>query len=388
MTTKRDYYEVLEVTKTATAEEIKKAYRQKAIQYHPDKNPGDKAAEEKFKEAAEAYEVLSNDEKRRRYDQFGHAGVGGAAGGYGGGMSMEDIFTHFGDIFGGHNISDIIFETLTGGRSGRGGGYSRRVNRGQDLRVKVKLTLKEIATGVEKKIKVKKYVPCKHCNGTGAEDGKTETCSTCRGTGQVVRVMNTMLGQMQTSTPCSACGGEGRVITKKCPHCSGEGVVRDEEIITLKIPAGVAEGMQLSMSGKGNAPRRGGVNGDLLIVIEEEQHPELIRDDNDVIYNLLLSFPTAALGGTVEIPTLDAKAKIKIEPGTQSGKVLRLRNKGLPSLNGYGTGDLLINISVYVPEHLSKEEKSQLESLETAKNFQPGDEAKKKINERFRGVYE
>jgi len=386
MATKRDYYEVLEVPKTATAEEIKKAYRQKAIQFHPDKNPGDKAAEEKFKEAAEAYEVLSNEEKRKRYDQFGHAGMSGAAGGYGGGMTMEDIFANFGDIFGGHNIHDIIFEAMTGGRGGRS--YSRRVNRGQDLRVKVRLTLKEISTGVEKKIKVKKYVQCTHCNGTGAEDGKTETCPTCKGSGQVTRVMSTMFGQMQTASPCSACGGEGKIIKKKCPHCNGEGAVRDEEIITLKIPAGVMEGMQLSMQGKGNAPRHGGVNGDLLVVIEEEPHPELIRDDNDLIYNLLLSFPTAAAGGTVEIPTLDGKAKIKIEPGTQPGKVLRLRNKGLPTFNGYGQGDLLINVSIYVPENLSKDEKNQLENLDKSQNFQPSESAKKKAFARFRGEFD
>ena len=382
MAAKRDYYEVLEVSKTASYEEIKKAYRKKAIQYHPDKNPDDKSAEEKFKEAAEAYEILGNEEKRRRYDQFGHAGVGGPSGGadFGGGMTMEDIFSQFGDIFGGHFAN---FGGFGGGRN------TQRVNRGTDLRVKVKLSLKEIAAGVEKKIKVKKYISCSHCHGTGAEDAKSySTCSTCKGSGYVTRTMSTILGQMQSTAACTSCGGEGKTITKKCVHCNGEGIVRDEEVISLNIPAGVAEGMQLSMSGKGNAARRGGINGDLLIVIEEEPHSELIRDQNDIIYNLLLSFPMAALGGTVEIPTLDGKAKIKIEPGTQPGKVLRLRNKGLPSIQSYGTGDLLINIAVYIPESLTKEQKEALENLEKEANFQPTQSVKEKIFNRFRTIFE
>jgi molecular chaperone DnaJ len=385
MAKKRDYYEVLEVSKTATREEIKKAYRKKAIQYHPDKNPGDKVAEEKFKEAAEAYEILGNEDKRRRYDQYGHAGVGsGAAGGdFGGGMTMEDIFSQFGDIFGGHFGGFGGFSGFNSGRS------AQRFNRGTDLRVKVKLTLKEIASGVEKKIKVKKYIQCKYCNGTGAEDGNAfTTCTACRGSGVVTRVANTILGSMQTTTTCSACGGEGKSITRKCIHCNGEGIVRDEEVITLNIPAGVMEGMQLSMSGRGNAARHGGINGDLLIVIEEEPHPELIRDQNDVIYNLLLSFPTVAVGGTVEIPTLDGKAKIKIDPGTQPGKVLRLRNKGLPSVNSYGTGDLLINIAVYVPENLTQDQKAKLEEMEKAENFQPTKAIKDKIFSRFRNIFD
>jgi molecular chaperone DnaJ len=257
------------------------------------------------------------------------------------------------------------------------------------LRVKVKLTLKEIATGVEKKIKVKKYITCEHCQGTGAEDAKSySTCSSCRGSGYVTRTMSTILGQMQTTTVCNACSGEGKTITKKCPHCNGEGIVRDDDVISLNIPAGVAEGMQLAMGGKGNAARRGGVNGDLLVVVEEEPHPELIRDQNDVIYNLLLSFPTAALGGMVEIPTLDGKAKIKIEPGTQPGKVLRLKNKGLPSISSYGTGDLLVNIAVYVPETLSNEQKESVEKMENSSNFQPTESVKEKIFSRFRNVFE
>ena len=295
---------------------------------------------------------------------------------------MEDIFSQFGDIFGGH------FGGFSG-FGGFGGGGGRRVNRGSDLRVKVKLTLKEIATGVEKKIKVKKYVSCSHCQGTGADgsDGHS-TCSTCKGSGIVTRIANTILGQMQTQTTCPTCGGEGKIITKKCAECNGEGVVRDEEIITINIPAGVAEGMQLSMSGKGNAARHGGINGDLLILVEEEPHPELIRDENDLLYNLLLSVPTAAMGGTVEVPTIDGRAKVKIDPGTQPGKVLRLRNKGLPSINSYGTGDLLVNVSIYIPETLSADEKKVMESLEKSDNFQPKKSIKEKIFSKFRHMFD
>jgi molecular chaperone DnaJ len=389
MAAKRDYYEVLEVSKTASNEEIKKAYRKKAIQYHPDKNPGDKAAEEKFKEAAEAYEVLSNEDKRKRYDQFGHAGVGGASGfdGSGAGMSMEDIFSQFGDIFGGGGFSH--FSGFSSGFSNFGGGSSGRTNRGADLRVKVKLSLKEIATGVEKKIKVNKYVACSQCKGSGAENANAySTCSACHGSGHITRTMNTILGQMQTRTVCNECNGEGKKITKKCPHCNGEGILRSDEVITINIPAGVAEGMQLSLNGKGNAARHGGVKGDLLVLIEEETHPELIRDQNDIIYNLLLSLPQAVMGGTVEIPTLDGKAKIKIEPGTQPGKVLRLKNKGLPSINHYGTGDLLINISVYIPESLTNEQKEMFVKLEDASNFQPNASIKEKIFSRFRSMFD
>ena len=384
---KRDYYEVLGVEKNASADEIKKAYRKKAIQYHPDRNPGDKEAEEKFKEAAEAYDVLSNPEKRARYDQFGHAGMSGAAGnggpfgGFGGGMSMDDIFSMFGDIFGGH-----------GGFSGFGGGggnTQQRYHRGSDLRVKVKLTLKEISTGVEKKFKLKKYVPCPHCHGSGAEGNSgVETCPTCKGTGSVIRNQQTILGTMQTRTTCPTCGGEGHIIKNKCKECGGEGIVYGEEIVTVKIPKGVAEGMQLSMSGKGNAGKHNGVPGDLLILVEEEPDKELIRDENDLIYNLLLNFPTAALGGTVEIPTIDGKVKVKIEPGTQPGKVLRLRNKGLPSVNGYGTGDLLVNVSIYVPETLSKDEKKALEEMEKSDNFQPNTSVKEKIFRKFKNLFE
>lgn len=382
---KRDYYEILGVEKSASLEIIKKAYRKKAIEYHPDKNPGDKEAEEKFKEAAEAYDVLSDEQKRQRYDQFGHAGVGGASGGggFGGGMSMDDIFSQFGDIFGGH----FGFGGFGGFGGSRSGG--RRVNRGSDLRVKVKLNLNEVAKGVEKKIKVKKYIPCKTCNGSGAEGaGNTKTCDTCHGSGVVTRVTNTILGQMQTQSTCPTCNGEGTIITKKCQVCSGEGIVKDDDVITLNIPAGVAEGMQLSMGGKGNAARHGGVNGDLLILIEEEAHPELIRDENDLLYNLLLSVPQAALGGSVEVPTIDGKAKVKIDPGTQPGKVLRLRNKGLPSINSYGTGDLLVNVSVYIPETLSESEKATLNGLDNSPNFQPKKSVKDKIFSKFRQMFD
>lgn len=390
---KRDYYEVLEVTKEATAEVIKKAYRKKAIQFHPDKNPDDKVAEEKFKEAAEAYDVLSNPDKRARYDQFGHAGMSGAAGnggpfggGFGGGMSMDDIFSMFGDVFGGRGGGGF---GGFGGFGGGGGGQQQRRFRGSDLRVKVKLNLKEIATGVEKKFKLKKYVNCSHCHGTGAEgDGGSETCPTCKGSGSVIRNQQTILGTMQTRVSCSTCGGEGKIIKNKCKHCGGEGIEYGEEVVNVNIPAGVAEGMQLSMGGKGNAGKHNGVPGDLLILVEEEQHPDLIRDENDLIYNLLLSFPTAALGNTVEIPTIDGKVKVKIDPGTQPGKVLRLRGKGLPNVNGYGTGDLLVNVSVYVPETLTKDEKSTIEKMENSDSFQPSTSVKEKIFKKFKSFFD
>jgi molecular chaperone DnaJ len=389
MATKRDYYEILEVAKTATPDEIKKAYRKKAIQYHPDKNPGDKAAEDKFKEAAEAYEVLSDQQKRARYDQFGHAGVGGAGGFSGAGMSMDDIFAQFGDIIG---------DLFTGGRGGfssftRGfgqnyGGNSRRVRRGTDLRVKVKLDLKEIAEGVEKKIKVRKYVACKYCGGTGADGSSgVETCKDCKGSGVVTRMQRTIIGAIQTTSECPTCGGDGKIITKKCPHCYSEGVVQDDEIITIKIPAGVMEGMQFSMNGRGNAARHGGVNGDLYILIEEEEHPELIRDENDLIYNLLLSVPEATLGGSVEVPTINGRAKVTIEAGTQPGKVLRLRGKGLPSVNSYGKGDLLINVGVYIPEKLTRDDKKLFEQLALSDNIKPNKIAAKNFFEHFRNLF-
>ena len=379
MAEKRDYYEVLGVAKTATAEEIKKAYRKKAIQYHPDKNPGDKEAEEKFKEAAEAYEVLSDPQKRQRYDQFGFAGMSGAGGFSGGDFSMQDIFSQFGDLFESWGMGGGNFSSFFGGGSSRGG---QRVRRGTDLRVKVRLTLEEIATGVEKNIKVKKLVECKHCRGTGSADGSGgETCPTCKGSGRVVRTQRGIFGMMQVQEACPTCHGEGRIIKNKCTHCGGDGVVRDEEIITIKIPAGVSGGMQIPVQGKGNAAPRGGVPGDLLVLVEEEQHKDLVREGNDLIYNLLLDMPTAILGGQVQIPTLTGDVKITITPGTQPGKVLRMRGKGLPIIDQYarqyGTGDLLINVGVYIPEKLNKDEKKLIEQLQNSPNIVPGSADKK-----------
>jgi molecular chaperone DnaJ len=363
---KRDYYEILGISKNATETEIKKAYRQAALKFHPDKNPNNKEAEEKFKEAAEAYEVLSNQDKKSRYDQYGHAGVGspGSSGFGGAGMTMEDIFSQFGDIFG------DSFGSAFGFGGGRRGG--KRVNKGSNLRVKVRLTLEEIAKGVEKKIKVNKYITCHTCKGTGAKGGNAyRTCSTCRGSGHVTRVTNTILGQMQSSSTCPECGGEGQIITDKCTSCYGNGIVKGEEVINLNIPAGVAEGMQLSLGGKGNAAARGGVNGDLIVAIEEIEHPELKREGSNLLYDHFISFPEAALGTSIEIPTIDGKVRIKIDAGTQSGKVLRLKGKGLPAINAHGRGDILVNINVWIPKSLSKEEKAILEKLDKSDNFVP-----------------
>jgi len=360
---KRDYYEVLGVQRNSTEVELKKAYRQMAMKYHPDKNPGNKEAEEKFKEAAEAYDILSTPEKKQRYDQFGHSGVNGN-GGFSGGMNMEDIFSHFGSVFG----EDSPFESFFGGGS-RGG---RRVNRGSNLRTKVKLTLEEIAHGVEKKLKINKAVHCTTCKGTGAQDsGSFHKCNTCNGAGQVHRVSNTFIGQMRTTSTCPTCHGEGQVIANKCKTCSGSGLQHGEEIVSVNIPAGVGEGMQLTVTGKGSAAERGGIPGDLYIIIEEEEHPHLVREGNSLLYDLYINFADAALGTTVEIPTIEGKAKIKIDAGTQAGKVLRLKGKGLPSLNSYGKGDLLVNINVWTPQNLSSEEKKTLEQFRNSQNFKP-----------------
>ena len=382
--TKRDFYEILGVSKNATADEIKKAYRQKAIQFHPDKNPGNKEAEEKFKEAAEAYEILSSPEKRQKYDQFGHAGMGGNAGFGGHDMSMDDIFSMFGDVFGGGGF---------GGFGGFGGGSRSRgprQHRGSDLRVKVSLTLLEVLNGVEKKIKVKKYVPCSHCKGTGAQGGSSySNCSTCKGSGHVTRIQNTLLGQMQTTATCPTCNGEGQIITNKCTHCQGEGVVREEEVISIRIPAGVGEGMQLNVSGKGNAGRRGGINGDLFVVIQEEEHPELVRDGNNLVYDLFVTFPEITLGTAKEIPTVDSKVKVKIEAGTQPEKILRLRGKGLPDVNGYGKGDLLVRVHVWIPKKLNSEEKKILEKLQSMPSFSDGpDQSDKNLFDKMRDIFD
>ena len=368
---KRDYYDVLGIAKGADADEIKKAYRKMAIKYHPDKNQGDKAAEDKFKEAAEAYEVLSNADKRQRYDQFGHAANAHSAngGGYGGGgMNMEDIFSQFGDIFGGGSP----FEGFFGGRQGGSSSGGRRVARGSNLRIKVRLTLEEIASGTEKKIKVNKQIVCKTCDGTGAKDKSSfQTCKTCGGSGAVRRVTNTILGPMQTTSTCPTCNGEGSTIPSKCTICHGDGVVRGEETISINIPAGVSEGMQLSMSGKGNAAPRGGMPGDLIILIEEIPHETLKRDGNNVIYDLHINFVDAAIGTSVEVPTIDGKVKIKIDPGTQGGKILRLKSKGVPEVNSYHRGDQLVHINIWTPKVLSREEREILEKLQSSPNFKP-----------------
>ena len=365
---KRDYYEVLGVSKSATAEEIKKAYRKLAIQYHPDKNPGNKEAEEKFKEAAEAYDVLSNPEKRKRYDTYGHAGMGGAAGGsgFGGGFSMDDIFSQFGDIFGGH------FGGGFSGFSGFGGGSSRRVNRGSDIRIRVKLSLKDIVHGVEKTIKINKMVACPECKGRGAaSEADIKTCETCHGSGNIQKEVHTMLGRMLTQSICPNCNGEGKIITSPCRKCNGSGLVKSQEEITFNIPAGVQKGMQLTVQGKGNAARNGGVNGDLLVVIDEEPDEFLLRDENDLIYHLFISVPEAILGTDAEIPSVDGKLRIKIEPGTQSGKLLRLRGKGIPDINGYGRGDLLVYVQVWIPKNLKGENKAMVEKLAKSPEFSP-----------------
>jgi molecular chaperone DnaJ len=383
MAQKRDYYEVLGVNKTASEDEIKKAYRKIAIKYHPDRNPGDKQAEEKFKEAAEAYDVLHDPQKRQQYDQFGFDGpMGGGFGGFGAGsMNMDDIFSMFGDIFGGH------------GFGGFGGGGQRRPqqHRGSDLRLKVRLTLEEINKGVTKKFKVRKDIPCAHCHGTGAENGSgTEQCPTCHGSGIITHTTQSIFGMMQTQGVCPTCNGEGQVIKNKCHECGGKGIIKGEEVVEIKIPAGVAEGMVVNVPGKGNAGQHNGVNGDIQVYIEEIESDIFIRDGNNLVYNLLLDFPTAALGGELEIPTIEgSKLKIKIDGGTQPGKTLRLRGKGLPAIQGYGTGhgDLVVNISVYVPKTLSREEKEAIEHFRESDNFKGDKQTKDSIFQKFKNYF-
>ncbi len=358
MSTKRDYYEILGVDKSASAAEIKKAYRKLAIKYHPDKNPDDKEAEEKFKEAAEAYEVLSDDNKKARYDQFGHAGMGGAAGGGfgGGGMNMEDIFSQFGDIFGGGGF---------GGFGGFGGGQSRGPRRikGSDLRIRVKLNLEEMVNGVEKKIKVKRLKL--------AEGVTSKTCPTCNGSGQQVRVTNTILGQMQTATTCSTCQGIGKVADHVPPGANNQGLIKVEETVEIKIPAGARDGIQFQVRGKGNDAPFDGVPGDLLVVIEEEEHETLKRDGNNLHYDLYISIPDAVLGCSQEIPTVNGKVKIKVEKGTQSGKVLRLKGQGLVDLNGYGKGDLFVHVNIWTPTKLTKDQENFFEKMRDDEHFSP-----------------
>ena len=380
-----DYYQILGVERTASEDEIKRAYKKMAIKYHPDRNPGDKEAEEKFKQAAEAYDVLRDPEKRSRYDQFGKAGVNGGAGGFGGfngqGMNMDDIFSMFGDIF--------------GGRHGFGGFNSAenqtRQYRGSDLRLKVKVNLNDVMNGVTKKFKVRKDIICDECKGSGCDKGTSpETCSTCNGRGYVIRTQRSIFGMMQTQQPCPTCNGEGTIIKHKCHKCHGEGVVSGEEIIEAKIPAGVADGMMVNVPGKGNAAKHNGIPGDIQILIEEEPSKIFIRDENDLIYNLLLTVPQAVLGDDIEIPTVDGKVKIKIAPGTQPGKVLRLRGKGIPAIQGYGygKGDLVINISVYIPEKINDKERKLFEEIRNSENVKSNESVKKTIFEKFRSYFE
>ena len=381
MANKRDYYEVLGVDKNASEDDIKKAYRRIAIKYHPDRNPGNKEAEEKFKEAAEAYDVLHDPQKRQQYDQFGFDAPGGFGGFGGGGFSMDDIFSMFGSVFG-----DAGF----GGFGSRGGHAERKV-RGGDLRLKVKMTLQEVSTGVTKKFRVKKDITCPHCNGTGAEAGTSaETCPTCHGSGYTVQTRQTLFGIMQTQGACPTCHGEGKVIKNKCSHCGGDGVIKGEEVVEIKIPAGVADGMVLTVRGKGNAGAHNGIPGDIQVFVSEEPNDTFVRQDNDLIYNLLLDFPTAALGGEVKIPTIDGKnVKINLEPGIQPGTTKRLRGKGLPAVQGYGmgNGDIIVNISVYVPKTLSRNERETLEKLRESDNFKSDKSTKESIFQRFKNYF-
>lgn len=379
---KRDYYEVLGVAKNASEDEIKKAYRKIAIKYHPDRNPGNKEAEEKFKEAAEAYDVLRDPQKRQQYDQFGFEGAQGGFGGFsGGGMNMDDIFSMFGDIFGGHSG----FDSFSGFGRSRGGQRPR--HRGNDLRLRVRINLQEVAKGVTKKFNVHKDITCPHCHGTGCEGGHSpETCPTCGGSGVTIKTARTMFGAMQTQTTCPQCNGEGVIITHKCTHCNGLGVVKGDEVVEVNIPAGVAEGMVINIPGKGNAGIHNGINGDIQVLISEEENDTYVRDGQNLYYNLLLDFPTAALGGEVEVPLIDGSTTtLKIEPGTQPGKQLLLRGKGLPAVQGYGRGmgDIIVNASVYVPKTLSKEEKEAIKSLRGSDNLKGDKTERKSIFESF-----
>lgn len=374
---KRDYYEVLGVDKNASEDQIKKAYRKLAIKYHPDRNPDDIKAEEKFKEAAEAYDVLHDARKREQYDQFGFNAPGGFGDGFSGeGFSMDDIFSMFGEVFGGH---------------GSGGRAQQQKFRGADLRLRVRLSLQEISTGVTKRFKLRKDITCEHCHGTGAEsnDG-IKTCPNCNGSGVEIRTRESIFGLMQTQGPCHICRGEGKIIVNKCQHCGGEGIVKGEKVVEVKIPAGVSEGMVINVPGKGNDARHNGIPGNIQIYVEEEENDTFVRDGQNVIYNLLLDFPTATLGGQVEVPTIDGtRVKIRIEPGTQPGKTLRLRGKGLPAVEGYGndTGDLIVQLSVFVPKELTATERHAVESMSNSENFKGDQETKETIFRNFRMLF-
>lgn len=387
---KRDYYEVLGVDKSASAEEIKVAYKKMAIKYHPDRNPGDAEAEAKFKEAAEAYDILRDPDKRQRYDMYGHEGVSGASGFGGQGMDLNDIFSMFGDIInGGFGGGFGGFSGFGGFGGSRGGG--KPTYKGQDQRLKVELNLDEIVNGTTKKFKLRKHVTCEHCHGSGAEDGKVTTCPTCKGNGYVIKTQQSFLGMMRTQSVCPECHGEGTVIKNKCQHCQGEGIVMGEDIVEVKFPAGLANDMVLNVPGKGGAGKHNGVNGDLQIIIKEKADDQLVRDGNNIIYNLVLPIPTAILGGNVEVPTVEGKAKIAISPGTQPGTTLRLRGKGIPEVQGYNKGvrgDEIINVNIYVPETLNKEEKEMVQKMAASDNFIPTDSIKEKICRKFKSFFE
>ncbi len=369
---KRDYYEILEIARDANPDDLKKAYRKAALKFHPDRNPNNKEAEEKFKEAAEAYEVLADPDKRRRYDQYGHAGMRAGAD-YHGYSDINDIFSSFSDIFG-SGLGGGIFDDVFGG-GGRGGRHRQRTGQGapgSDLKIRLKLTLEEIASGVEKKIKIKRWKPCDVCSGSGAKHGTSKTaCTTCNGSGEVRHVSRSVFGQFVSIATCSACNGEGKIVRDHCPACAGEGRVQGESTIKVAVPAGVAEGNYIPLRGQGNVGPRGGPAGDLLVIIEEEPHPVFTRHGEDVMLDLLVAFPDAALGAEVEIPTLTGKARLKIDPGTQSGRILRMREKGIPSLNGRSAGDQLVRVNVWVPTKLTREEKSRLQDLAKGENFSP-----------------
>lgn len=382
---KRDYYEVLGIDKNADTTTIKSAYRKVAIKYHPDKNPDNKEAEEKFKEASEAYEVLSDSNKRSRYDRFGHEGLRGGQD-YRQYTDMDDIFSSFGDIFGG---GGSIFDEFFGTGARRGGRQRQQGIPGSDLKVTMKLTLEEVAKGVAKKIKIKRFTECEACNGTGAKSGTgMQTCRTCNGAGQVRQVQRSVFGQFVNITTCPECSGTGHIIKEKCEVCHGEGRTKVEETVSVNIPAGVESGNYLPVRGKGHAGKQGGPSGDLIVVIEEKEHEHFIRQGNDILYQLNISYPQAALGADISIPTLDGEDSVAIEPGTQPGATIKLRAKGIPELNGYGKGDLKIIINVYVPTKLNSDEKRILNELNELENINPNKKETKKHKDFFDKIKE